>query len=199
METSSSSGDNAVSDGDRNMDLEEIQAMVRTFGGLVLGDRCGTNFASYGDTRFTDVHTAEEQSVSPNATDKLPLVGGGVNTLIVQHMLLYPDLQQHLSEVGVAPIDGPYAEASRRIPISVSVHKICIPLFSIISGNNCDADLSTSRRLQEATGQLILEAVQADTQYRSGLVKAVHTYNAGQPVADDLLKELKALRIQFGK
>ena len=132
--TSSSSSENAGSDGDKSIDSEAIQDMVRTFGDLVLGENCGTNLASYGDTRFTDLLHADYQSASLNATDKLPLVGGGENTRIAQNMEQYPDLQRHLTDFGVTPIDGPYAEASRRLPISEGVQKYCIPLSVLLPG-----------------------------------------------------------------
>ena len=120
-----------------------------------------------------------------------------MNTLIPEHVEKFPELQKHLEEMGIARLDGPLSDASRKIPISKGILKSMLPLFAVISGENCFVCPERSKALQESRGTLIRDAAQVDVKLRINLAKVVKAYNAGTQVSKSLHDEILAIRKEF--
>ena len=177
---------------------DEIEDIVNSHMGLVLGDEAGDNFVAYGDTRFHQVTAEDRITEYATATDNLHVVGDGLNTLIaLDNIKMHAILEKHLADMGIAPLDGPYCDASRKISMSKAIMQMFIPLFAVISGNNCYQCAEKSKLLQEACGELIWKAVRCDLDFRHGLSKMKLSTNADNHLK--LYREMLRLRGEFAE
>lgn len=120
-----------------------------------------------------------------------------MNTLIAKSMESYKGLEDHLESVGIAPLDGPYGDSCRKLPMSRAIQKMSLPCFTIIFGHNCYTDVENSKTLQEACATVVRDAVLADCRLRKSMVNIVNSYNERRCMPSQLYKEMKARRREF--